>query len=183
MALIRQFYHDAKWYAAGGSKSKDGSLEAFNQNKNLLQIFNAGDKLNILRADKIGDEFGINYIIKGSGNELERIEEVKKTNATLLIPINFPDAYDVSDAFLAEQVVLSDMKFWNQAPYNLKVLAENNINFALTTADLKNPKDFLNNLRKAVELGFPKEKAIAALTEIPAKIANQSNIGSLKKEI
>lgn len=181
MALIRQFYHDANWYAAGGSKTKDISLEVFNQNKNLVQIFNAGDKLNILRADKIGDEFGINYLIKGSGNELERIEEIKKTNASLIIPINFPDAYDVSDSFLAEQVVLSDMKFWNQAPYNPKVLAENNINFALTTADLKNSKDFLTNLRKAVELGFPKEKALAALTEIPAKIANQTNIGSLKK--
>ncbi len=181
MALIKQFYHDAKWYAAGGSKTKDISLEIFNQNKNLVQIFNAGDKLNILRADKIGDEFGINYLIKGSGNELERIEEIKKTNATLIIPINFPEAYDVSDSFLAEQVVLSDMKFWNQAPYNPKVLAENNINFALTTADLKNSKDFLTNLRKAVEFGFPKEKAIAALTEIPAKIVNQTNIGSLKK--
>ncbi len=181
LALIKQFYHDAKWYAAGGSKTKDISLEVFNQNKNLVQIFNAGDKLNILRADKIGDEFGINYLIKGSGNELERIEEIKKTNATLIIPINFPEAYDVSDSFLAEQVVLSDMKFWNQAPYNPKVLAENNINFALTTADLKNPKDFLTNLRKAVEFGFPKEKALAALTEIPAKIANQTNIGALKK--
>lgn len=181
MALIRQLYHDAKWYAAGGSKTKDISLDVFNQNKNLVQIFNAGDKLNILRADKIGDEFGINYLIKGSGNELERIEEIKKTNASLIIPINFPDAYDVSDSFLAEQVVLSDMKFWNQAPYNPKVLAENNINFALTTADLKNSKDFLTNLRKAVEFGFPKEKALAALTEIPAKITNQTNIGSLKK--
>ena len=181
MALIKQLYHDAKWYAAGGSKTKDISLDVFNQNKNLVQIFNAGDKLNILRADKIGDEFGINYVIKGSGNELERIEEIKKTNATLIVPINFPDAYDVSDSFLAEQVVLSDMKFWNQAPYNLKVLAENNVNFALTTADLKNPKDFLTNLRKAVEYGLPKEKALAALTEIPAKIANQNNIGTLKK--
>jgi imidazolonepropionase-like amidohydrolase len=181
MALIKQLYHDAKWYAAGGSKTNDISLDVFNQNKNLVQIFNAGDKLNILRADKIGDEFGINYVIKGSGNELERIEEIKKTNATLIVPINFPDAYDVSDSFLAEQVVLSDMKFWNQAPYNLKVLAENNVNFALTTADLKNPKDFLTNLRKAVEYGLPKEKALAALTEIPAKIANQKNIGTLKK--
>jgi imidazolonepropionase-like amidohydrolase len=181
MALIKQLYHDAKWYAAGGSKTKDISLDVFNQNKNLVQIFNAGDKLNILRADKIGDEFGINYVIKGSGNELERIDEIKKTNATLIVPINFPDAYDVSDSFLAEQVVLSDMKFWNQAPYNLKVLAENNVNFALTTADLKNPKDFLTNLRKAVEYGFPKDKALAALTEIPAKIANQNNIGTLKK--
>ncbi|MFY7938037.1 MAG: amidohydrolase, partial [Flavobacterium sp.] len=30
MALIRQLYHDAKWYAEGGSKTKDISLDVFN---------------------------------------------------------------------------------------------------------------------------------------------------------
>lgn len=181
MALLRQFYHDANWYAQGGSKTKDLSLEAFNENKNLIQIFNAGDKLNIVRADKIGDEFGITYLIKGSGNELERIEEIKKTKATLIIPIKFPDAYDVSDPLLANQVTLSDMRLWNQAPFNLKLLAENGISFILTSSDLKSPKDFLPNLRKAVALGFPKEKALAAITEQPALLLKQNNIGTLKK--
>ena len=63
MALIRQVYHDAKWYGQGNASNKDLSLEAFNTNKNLVQIFNAGDKLNALRAAKIGDEFGVQYII------------------------------------------------------------------------------------------------------------------------
>ncbi|MBV2196474.1 MAG: amidohydrolase family protein, partial [Flavobacterium sp.] len=182
MALIRQVYHDAKWYAQGNAKNKDLSLEAFNANKSLLQIFNAGDKLNALRADKLGDEFGVKYLIKGSGNEFERIDEIKKTGATFIIPLNFPDAYDVSDPYLAQQVSLSDMKFWNQAPFNLKILAENNIPFVLSTADLKETKSFLSNLRKAVTYGLPKDKALLALTETPAKLVNQfDKVGSISK--
>ena len=84
MALIRQVFHDAKWYAQGNATNKDLSLEAFNANKSLLQIFNAGDKLNALRADKLGDEFGVKYLIKGSGNEFERIDEIKKSGATYI---------------------------------------------------------------------------------------------------
>jgi len=182
MALIRQVYHDGKWYADGNSKTKDFSLESFNANKNLLQIFNAGDKLNSLRANKIAKEFGVNYLIKGDGNEFEKIADIKNTGATYIIPLDFPDAYDVSDPYLAQQVSLSDMRFWNQAPFNLKILAENNINFVLTAKDNKDAKDFLANLRKAVEYGLPKEKALAALTENPAKLLNQANLlGTLKK--
>ena len=182
MALIRQVFHDAKWYAQGNATNKDLSLEAFNANKSLLQIFNAGDKLNALRADKLGDEFGVKYLIKGGGNEFERINEIKKTGATYIIPLNFPDAYDVSDPYLAQQVSLSDMKFWNQAPFNLKILAENNVSFVLTSSDLKDTKSFLSNLRKAVLYGLPKDKALLALTETPAKLVNQfDKVGSISK--
>ena len=59
MALIRQVYHDAKWYGLGKSETKDLALENFNANKNLIQIFNAGDKLNSLRASKIAKEAGV----------------------------------------------------------------------------------------------------------------------------
>ena len=57
VGIIRDW--DAKWYAQGNASNKDLSLEAFNANKSLLQIFSAGDKLNGLRADKLGDEFGV----------------------------------------------------------------------------------------------------------------------------
>ena len=182
MALIRQVFHDAKWYAIGSSTTRDFSLEAFNNNKKLVQIFNSGDKLNNLRADKIGDEFGVNFIIKGKGNEFERIDEIKKTNATYIIPIAFPEPYDVSDNYLAQLVNVGDMKYWNQAPFNLKILAENNVPFVITSADLKEQKSFLPNLRKAVFYGLPKEKAIAALTENPAKVLNQyDKVGSISK--
>ena len=182
MALLRQVFHDAKWYSKNASPTKDWSLEAFNSNVNKLQIFNANDKLNCLRADKLADEFGVNFILKGKGDEFERINEIKNTKATFIIPLNFPEPYDVSNGYMAQQISVSDMKFWNQAPYNLKILAENNVPFVISSSDLKEPKQFLTQLRKAVSHGLSKEKALEALTELPAKLANQSNLlGSLSK--
>ena len=181
MALLRQMYIDADWYAKGNFKTTDLSLEALNANKQLVKIFDAGNRANILRADKIGDAYGIQYVILGGGNEYERIKDVKATNASLIVPLNFPKAYNVENSFLASSLSLSDMRSWNQAPTNPKVIAENNINFAFTTHDLKSLKEFKPNLLKAIEYGLSKEKALEALTIIPAQLLGKSDIiGSLK---
>ena len=179
MALIRQAYMDADWYGKGNSKNSDLSLEAINKNKDLPQIFNAGDAINALRADKVGDEFGIQYTILGGGDEFERIQDIKKTNATFIIPIDFRKAYDVSDKFLAEVITLHDMRKWNQEPSNPAMLAKNNVNFALTTHKLKSVKDFSKNLQKAIQYGLDKTKALEALTTTPASILNNTKIGNL----
>jgi imidazolonepropionase-like amidohydrolase len=180
MALIRQMYLDMDWYKKGNSETKDISLEALIENQNLVQLFASEDKLNSLRASKIAKEFDINYILKGSGNEFERIDEIKKTNAKFIIPINFPEAYDVSDPIQANQMELKDFRFWNQAPTNPKVLADNGIVFALTTDNLKKVENFRTNLLKAVQYGFNATKALEALTTIPASIIGKSNeIGTL----
>jgi imidazolonepropionase-like amidohydrolase len=180
MALLRQTYNDASWYAQGNMKNKDLALEALNNNTGLVQIFETGNLLDALRADKVGDEFGIQYTIVGSGDEFERISDIKDTNANFIIPINFSDAYDVSNPLLAQQISLRDMRKWNQEPSNLKVLAENGVNFALTTRSLKSVKSFHKNLQKAIKYGFDKEKALAALTTIPATIIGNSTIGNLR---
>lgn len=180
MALLRQMYLDADWYAKGNSKTKDLSLEALNKNKGLVQIFEAGSRANDLRADKVGDAHGIQYVILGGGDEYERIDEIKATNAAMILPIDFPDAYDVEDAFLSSVLSLADMRAWNQKPSNPKILAENNINFAFTTHKLKSPKEFKSNLLKAIKYGLSKEKALEALTTVPAQLLGKSNIiGSL----
>ena len=181
MALLRQMYLDLDWYKKGNSDTKDLSLEALANNEKLVQIFTTEDKLNSLRAAKIAKEFGLNYILKGSGNEFERIDEIKNTNARFIIPVSFPEAYDVSNPYLSNQIELTDMRFWNQAPSNLKVLSDNGVVFALTTDKLKKTEDFKPNLLKAIKYGFDKTKALEALTTIPAAILGKSNeIGSLK---
>jgi imidazolonepropionase-like amidohydrolase len=77
---------------------------------------------------------------------------------------------------------MTDLRFWNQAPTNLKVLTDNGIVFALTTDKLK--EDFRTNLLKAIKYGFDKTKALEALTTVPASLLGKSNeIGSLKNEI
>ncbi|SHI89361.1 amidohydrolase family protein [Flavobacterium terrae] len=182
LALLKQMYHDAKWYKEGNSDYRDASLEALIKNEKIVQIFASEDKLNSLRVAKLGKEFGINYILKGSGNEFERIDEIKKTNAKFIIPINFPDGYDVSDPYQANQMELADLRFWNQAPTNPKSLSENGIIFALTTDKLKKLDDFRTNLLKAIKYGFDKTKALESLTTIPASLLGKSDeIGSLKK--
>lgn len=181
IALLKQFHHDAIWYKNGNATTKDISIEALVANQKLIQIFDAGDKFNSLRANKIADEFKLNYILKGAGNEYESIQEIKKTNKSFIIPINFPDAYDVADPYLTNQLELSDLRNWNQAPFNLKILSDHQVNFALTTDGLKSLKSFKSNLNKAIQYGFDKTKALESLTTIPANLLGKQNeIGVLK---
>ena len=181
MALLRQMYDDAKWYAAGNVNTKDLSLEALNGNKNLLQIFEVGSRLDLMRADKVGDAQNIQYTIVGGGDEYERIDEVKSSNAAIILPIDFQVAYDVENPFLASTLSLSDMRSWNQEPHNPRLLAENGVKFALTTHGLKSKRSFKTNLMKAIESGLSKEKALEALTTIPANLLGKSDVlGTLK---
>lgn len=181
MALLKQMYIDADWYAKNGFDTRDLSLEALNSNKNLVQIIEAGSRANVLRADKVGDQYNIQYVILGGGDEYERINEIKGTNATIILPIDFPEAYDVENPFLTSAISLHDMKAWNQKPANPKILAENNVPFVLTAHGLKSPKEFGANLQKAIKYGLTETKALEALTTAPAKVLGKSaEIGSLK---
>lgn len=176
MALLRQVYYDAEWYSKGNASTKDLALEALIENSALPQIFNAKSRVNAERADKIADEIGINYIVKGGGDEYQRIKDVIATKTNYIIPLDFPDAYDVTDAYIASKIAMSDLLYWNQAPANPKVLEENKVIFALTSSENKNPAEFLKNLQKAIEYGLSETKALEALTTIPAKLLGKENI-------
>ncbi len=181
IALLRQTYLDGAWYKGLKNKSfTDLSLEAWNNTQRLPQVFETKSWLGLLRADKVGDEFGIQYIIKGSGDEYQRIDEVKRTNASLIVPINFPKALDVEDPFDAQKVSLTDMMHWELAPTNLGTLEKNNVNFAITANKTKASK-FWGYLRKAIKNGLSEKAALKALTFTPAKLMRMNNtVGSLR---
>ena len=182
MALLRQFFHDADWYKKGGASNKDLAIEAFNVNKNLPAFFEARNKLDVARAAKIGKEFGLPFTITASGKEYEHIQNLKDLNATLLVPVNFPDGYDVTDPVSTQKIALSDMRYWNQAPMNPAEIAKGGIPFAFTSNGLSKKTAFLNNIKKAVNYGLDKEKALAALTTTPARLlGKQAVVGQLKK--
>ncbi len=182
IALLKQMYYDASWYTKGASLTRDLSLEALQKNKSLTQVFYAGDKGNDLRAHDLGASFGINYVIFGGGNEYELIEDIKSTQATYILPLNFPKAYDVENPFEAEHLSLAAMKDWNLAPTNPGVLAKSNITFALSTHGLKSLGEFKKNLQKAITYGLDKKIALAALTTVPASILHKEDeLGKLKQ--
>lgn len=180
VALIRQTYNDALWYQKQ-SKEINLTLESFNQLKTLPAIFAVDNKLSLLRADKVGDEFGVQYIIKTAGDEYQRLDDVKATNATLIVPVNFPKAYDVEDPFDAAYVSTTDLKHWEMAPFNPRLVNEKGIRFALTYDGCENAKQFLQNVKKAVESGLSEADALKALTATPAILLKvEQQVGSLK---
>ncbi|TAL49652.1 MAG: amidohydrolase, partial [Chitinophagaceae bacterium] len=181
IALMRQTYLDAQWYKnKPATEGINITLESWNDNQGLPQVFEANDKWNDLRADRIGDEFGVQYIIKAGQNEYQRIKEMRGTNATFIVPLNYPQAQDVEDPSDARFVSLSDMKHWELAPTNAAAFEKTGIPFCLTTSDLRNVNQFWTNLRKALDYGLSESKAMEALTKTPASILGvYDKVGSL----
>lgn len=181
IALLRQTYLDAKWYATKpASEGVNLSLEAFNANTGLPQIFVAEDKWSVLRADRIAKEFGTQYVLRGADNGYQRIDELAKTKASFIIGIDFPAAMDVEDPNDARFVSLADMKHWELAPTNPAAFEKAGINFSITSTDMKDSKQFLANLRKAVQYGLSETKALEAITKTPATILGvYDQVGSL----
>ncbi|TAD93296.1 MAG: amidohydrolase, partial [Bacteroidetes bacterium] len=182
IALLRQTYLDAAWYKNNASKEgMNLSLQAWNNNQGIPQIFEATDKWTCLRADRIGDEFGVQYIIKAGGNEYQRMAEMVATKAAFILSLNYPQAMDVEDPNDARVVSLADMKNWEMAPANAAMFEKNNINFCLTTADLRSPSAFMANLRKAIDHGLSETAAMNALTKNPALMLGvYDRVGSLE---
>ena len=171
IALLRQNFLDAQWYKTRpASEGVNLSLQAFNDNLSLPQIFESNDKWSDLRADKVGDEFGIQYIIRAGGNEYQRINDVKATNASFIVNLNFPQAMDVEDPTDARFVSLATLKHWEMAPTNPAAFEKANINFALTANGLRDASSFLTNLRKAIQSGLTETRALEALTKTPATL-------------
>jgi len=182
IALIRQFIYDAQWFAGLNEVHKENmSLKAGLENLRLPQIFGLTNKLEVLRAAKIAKEFNLQLIALSGGDDFERIEEIKASEAKLIVPLNFPKPFDMTDPYASRFVSLADLKNWEMKPYNPYVLHSNGVDFALTTSGLKKKSDFMKNLKKAIKCGLPKEEALRALTETPAKFLNVHNeLGTLE---
>ena len=181
VALLRQTYLDAQWYKNKPvGEGVNMSLQAWNDNQSLPQIFESADKWGDIRADRIGDEFGVQYIIKGGGDEYQRINDIAATKASYILSLNFPQAQDVEDPNDARFVSLEDLKHWELAPANPAAFEKANIPFCLTSAELKDVKQFWTNLRKAIEYGLSENKAFEALTKTPATLLGvYDKVGSL----
>jgi imidazolonepropionase-like amidohydrolase len=192
IALMRQTLLDAAWYAqvAAARPSRPGmpltetnlSLEALNRqlNAKLPLIFDPGDWQDVLRAQLIAKEFGISCIFKTQGDTYQRIDAYKNLGAPLILPLNFPEAYDLKDPADAREVPLTKLWHWEAAPTNPAQMQAAKLPFALTASDLKKSADFWPMLQKAIRHGLKPQEALAALTTTPAQLLGMGNrLGSL----
>lgn len=180
IALLRQSYYDAQWYKNNSPQQTNLSLNAWNNNSSLPAFFTVDDVLNIFRANKIADEMNRDYIFIGNGDAYQKMEQIIKVSPHLVIPLNFPKAYEVENPLDARMVSLEEMKHWEMAPYNPSFLEDADISFSITSSKLEKETSFLKNLQLAIESGLSEKSALAALTQRPAKMLGLSDeIGSL----
>lgn len=177
IALIRQTLLDARWYARAweayrasptGQKQPEInlSLAALGAcaNGTAPAVMKAPTVLDIFRAAAIAREFGIDMRVVGTGAEYERIEGVAKAGVKLIVPVEFPDPPEVT----TDGPSLRELRRWDFAPENPARLERAGIRFAFTTHGMKNPEDFLKNVRIAVARGLSRDAALRALTVTPA---------------
>jgi N-acetylglucosamine-6-phosphate deacetylase len=178
IALVRQVLHDARWQArargAGAYTEPENALDALSADLPLW--FDTEHELEALRAAKIGREFSARAVIVGSGTEYRRLEAIRQDGLAFIVPLNFPRAPDVSSLGKAESTDLRTLMAWEQAPANPRYLDSAGVSVALTSAKLRERKDFWGNLRTAIRAGLPEDRALAMLTTAPAEILGVSSM-------
>ncbi|MGH7496435.1 MAG: amidohydrolase family protein [bacterium] len=187
IALIRQTLLDAQWYQeAQAAYRKNPNQTRPEENpalaalaemlrSRLLIVFEASGSNNFLRAVNIAREFPLNLMVRGSGDEYQYLEQIKRANVPVILPLDFPEAPKVDTPEDALEVSLKDLQHWSMAPSNPHWLHQARITFALTASKLKKISDFPQRVRKAIEHGLPAEAALAALTTVPARLFGVEN--------
>ncbi|MBM4166963.1 MAG: amidohydrolase family protein [Ignavibacteria bacterium] len=194
IALIRQSLNDADWYKkANDAYKKYPSLTRPETNEGLASmqdlvsqkqtlVVETSDELNELRAKKIADEFKLKLILRGNGYEYRHLDAIKNLKTPIILPVNFPKAPSVETYEDEINVELTELMHWDNAPENPKRLNEAGVQFAFTTATLKNQDDFWKNVRSAVDRGLSADVALASLTTTPAKMFGvETQLGSIEK--
>lgn len=191
ISLIRQTLSDANWYQKASGKTDtlfSGELVEYNAGlegvAELAQtglIFDAEDYLSTLRADKLFDQFGVSVSYVADGFEYSRIDQIKKSEATFVLPLNYPKKPDVTSYESQLDVSLAELRHWERAPTNAATMEENGISFAFTQQGLNKTGDFWSKVKRTVKHGLSEKAALAALTTMPAKLAGISgSAGKLK---
>ncbi|MDX1946678.1 MAG: amidohydrolase family protein [Pirellulaceae bacterium] len=192
VALARQTLLDAEWYAKAWAAARGNSQLPRPERNDALAalapllvgnqpaIFDAANEQFFARADSFAREFGIAAIIRGSGREYRRLDEIRASGRAVIVPVNFPAAPNVGTVEQALDVSLQQLMHWDHAPENPARLDGAGVPIALTAHGLKDPADFLQEVRRAVVRGLKPDSALKALTITPATLVGMSDrIGKL----
>jgi Amidohydrolase family len=180
-ALMKQTFLDAEWYIRAWSTYETSgrtmlppetseALAALGKAVKGTQpvVFQTESEEEYLRAFKLAADYKLTPWFRGSGQEYRLVDVLKGRTQPLIVPLAFPDAPNVANPEAATNVSLGDLRHWYLAPTNPAQLAANNIPFAITADGLSSVNQFLPNLRVAVARGLTPDKALAALTTVPA---------------
>jgi imidazolonepropionase-like amidohydrolase len=182
VALIRQSFLDARWYRLARQATADSPEQLGPEVNRALQalggaahgelpvVIEAANDQMELRALGLLQEFDLDLMLRGSGQEYRQLDILEQSGTPIILPVNFPDAPHVADPEDAEFVTLQTLTHWEEAPANPARVAAAGIRFALTSDGLEKRSGFFERIRTAIERGLRPEDALTALTIEPARL-------------
>ena len=195
VALMRQTILDAQWYrdahaayASNPGQDRPEDNEALAALDDVIArsqavLMNVADDHAFLRAARLAEEFGLRFLVKGSGHEYRMLEAIRAVGVPVILPVDFPQSgnLSVSAPEDAIDVTLETLRHWDLAPGNPGRLNRAGIPIALSSTGLEKTSDFHDRVREAIAHGLDYESALAALTTTPASMLGlSSQIGTLE---
>ena len=196
-ALLRQTFMDATWRAECAKRAPtqlpiedmnalDALLPLVDGSQGLL--LDAGNELDFERLVRLAraDLPAAPIAVLGSGfefrSEARLAALLAEAKASLILPIDFPQAPDLVSPMAADTISLRDLMTWRYAPTNPKRFIANGSDVSLTTHRMQDRGAFRKKLAEAIAHGLTKDEALAALTTSPARqLGIDARVGTLEK--
>jgi hypothetical protein len=137
----------------------------------LPVLFVANTDGDIRRALNIADEFHLKPMITGALYGYRVADLLKQKNVPVILSVNFPRR--PADQADDEDEPLRILRQRAEVPKGAARLAQAGVKFAFTAGGAA-PRDFIANIRRAIENGLSKEDALRALTVNAAEILGAS---------
>jgi imidazolonepropionase-like amidohydrolase len=187
IAFVRQAFVDAQHYqrtaalAEAAHEPYNAALAAMGPALKGTQpvAFRASTAREIRRALAFAREFAVAPIIVGGQGAEEVLQELKAANARVVVSVNYPTR--PKDLAPDAEESLEALQARADARRVAGALAAAGVPFGFGSVGLKEPKDFVANVRLASERGLSREAAIRALTLDGATLAGAgARLGSIE---
>lgn len=179
---IASAQHYAKVKTAAARPPYDPALTALQPalEGKLPVAFEAGAAREIMRALAMAQEFKLDPVITG-GREADQVADaLKSRGARVIYNLNFPTRSRTLAPDADEPI--EAMRVRAHAPKVPAALEKAGLVFAFSSSGLREPRDFVRNVGRAVKEGLAPDAAVRALTINAARIAGASDrVGSLEK--
>lgn len=178
--VIHQRYEKVK--SAVGRPNYDPALTALQPalDGKLPVAFDANTAREILRSLDMAREFKLSPMIVGAREADQVAEDLKARNVAVVYNVDYP----VRPRTLAPDAdeSLSTLRARANAPKVPAALHKAGVTFAFSGTGLREPRDLVRNVGRAVREGLPADAALRALTADAARIAGVGDrLGTLEK--
>lgn len=180
IAYVRQVFIDTRWYqdadpiyaahpAGVEHPPYDRTEQVVGQvlKENEPILLPANDRLAIYRAIRLANEWQIHAAMYGAQYGYEMAGEIAASKMPVFVNVNWPHLQKDADP---TEVTLRELRFWDHAPSSPAALSKAGVLYAFYSGGLKNPKEILKDVKKAIDAGLSSDDALKAMTINPAQM-------------